>query len=140
MACLRHAVHAGGSQYPTLIVRGYWNNVPPAHEYHANLELEINERLQVGGDELVEHEDRHHHDEADEPDGQQREIDPVPALPALRQPVDDHAQPEQREHDPIISQNVGDGRHVPVPANAVDHRLGGVPGGFIGHCRVQIGT
>ena len=51
---------------------------------YANLELEIDERLQVSSDELVEHEDRHHHDEADEPDGQQREVDPVPALPTLR--------------------------------------------------------
>ena len=102
--------------------------------------MEINKRLQISGDELVEYKDRQHYDEADEPDGQQREIDPVPALPTLGQPVDDHTQAEQREHDPIVGQDVRDGRHVPVPANAVDHRLGGVPGSFIGHCRVQIGT
>ena len=94
VACLRHAVHAGGSQYPTLKVRGYWNNVPPAHEYYANLELEINKRLQISGDELVEYKDRQHYDEADEPDGQQGEVDTVPPLPTLGQPVDDHAHAE----------------------------------------------
>jgi len=105
-----------------------------------NLELEINERLQVGGDKLVEHEDRHYHEEADEPDGQQGEVDTVPPLPTLRQPMDDHAHHKQGEHNPIVGQNVGDGRHIPMTADAVHHRLGRVPGGLVGHRWIQVGT
>ena len=43
------------------------------------LELEVNKRLQVCGDELVEHEDGRDHDETHEPKREHGEVDAVPA-------------------------------------------------------------
>lgn len=110
------------------------------HPCVLNLELEINERLQIGRDELVEHKDRHHHDEPDEPDGQHCKIDSIPTFPTVGQPMDDHTDDKEREHGPIVEQDIGDGRHIPVSANAVHHRLGGVPCRLVGYRRIQIGT
>ena len=42
-------------------------------------ELEVNERLQVGGDELVEHEDGCDHDKTHQPEREHGEVEAVPA-------------------------------------------------------------
>ncbi len=47
------------------------------------LELEVNERLQIRGDELVEDEDDRHHDEPHQPEREHGEIDAVPAFPTV---------------------------------------------------------
>ena len=54
-------------------------------------ELEVNKRLQVRGDELVEHEDSHDHDETHEPEREHGEVDAVPAFPTVGEPVDEKA-------------------------------------------------
>ena len=104
------------------------------------LELEIDEGLEVGGDELVEHENGDHHDDADDPHGQQGEVYPVPAFPAVGQPVDDHAEDEQDEDATVVVQDVGDYSGIPGAADAVDHALGGVPGCLVGQGGVEVGT
>ncbi len=52
------------------------------------LKLEVNERLQIRRDELVEHKDGHDHDETHEPKREHGEVDAVPAFPTVRKPVD----------------------------------------------------
>lgn len=104
------------------------------------LELEIDEGLEVGGDELVEHEDGDHHDDADDPYGQQGEVHPVPAFPAVGQPVDDHAKDKEDEDSAVVVQDVGNDRCIPGAADAVDHALGGVPGGLVGQGGVEVGA
>ena len=54
-------------------------------------ELEVDKRLQVRGNELVEHEDGHDHDETHEPKREHGEVDAVPAFPTVRKPVDEKA-------------------------------------------------
>ena len=54
-------------------------------------ELEVDKRLQVRGDELVEHEDGRHHDETHEPEREHGEVDAVPAFPTVGKPVDEKA-------------------------------------------------
>lgn len=105
-------------------------------EQGTRLELEVDERLEVGGDELVEHEDGGHDDNAHKPNRHQGEIDAVPALEMFRQPVDDHAHHEEGEHRPVVAQDFWNGGGVPVPADTVDHGLGRVPGRLVGNGRV----
>lgn len=54
-------------------------------------ELEVDKRLQVRGDELVEHEDGRHDDETHQPKREHGEVDAVPAFPTVRKPVDEKA-------------------------------------------------
>ena len=103
-------------------------------------ELEVDKRLQVSGDELVEHEDGRNHDEAHQPEREHGEVDAVPAFPTVRKPVDDHAENEHDEDELVVGQDVGDGRDVPLPADAVDHRLGGLPRRLVGSGRVEVGA
>lgn len=54
------------------------------------------------------------------------------------QPVDDHTYDKKYEYRPVVAQNLGDGWDVPVAANAVYHRLCGVPCGFIGNGWIEV--
>ena len=86
--------------------------------------MEIDERLQVGGHELIDHKDHQHHDDTHQPERHQGEVDTVPAFPALRQPVDYHTQHKQEIDVPIVVKDIGDNGQVPLPADAGDHILG----------------
>ena len=65
-------------------------------------ELEVDKRLQVSGDELVEHEDGRHDDETHQPKREHGEVDAVPAFPTVRKPVDDHAENEHDEDELVV--------------------------------------
>ena len=71
---VRHDDH----QCPTLGSVGYCDA-----RKRRPLELEVNKRLQIRGDELVEHEDDRDHDETYQPEREHGEVDAVPALPTV---------------------------------------------------------
>ncbi len=103
-------------------------------------ELEINERLQVGGDELVD--DEHHGDayQYHHSDGHFGEPNTVAALKVLRQPVNDHTYQDEDEHVAVVPNDVGDLAPIPMATHLVDHVFGSVPSGFVGHGGVEVGA
>ena len=72
------------------------------------LELEVDEGLEVGRDELVNHEDDGKDDQGHHGEGEPGESDAVAALPAVREPVYEHAEGEDEEDGPMLP---GDARH-----------------------------
>ena len=70
-------------------------------------ELEIDERLEVGGDELVEGHGQGYAEEAHEPQGHGGEPEAVAAFEARREPVDKHAGGEEEEDGGIVGEDVG---------------------------------
>jgi len=103
-------------------------------------ELEVNERLQVRGDELIEDEDDHHHDDSHQPEREHGEVDAVPAFPTVGEPVDDHTQHEHDEDELVVGDDVRDSRDVPLPADAVDHRFRRLPRRLVGSGGVEVGA
>ena len=66
--------------------------------YLGCLELEVDERLHIGGDELIDDDDGEAYDEHNQPQRHCREHKTVAALPVGWQPVDDHAGDKHRDH------------------------------------------
>lgn len=103
------------------------------------LELEVDERLHLCRDELVEDKDCEHNDK--EHGGQRHpgKTDTVAPLEVGGKPVDDHSCHEEEEyivvglaHRPYIDR--------PGGTNGIDHRGGYAPGGLVGNGGIQIGT
>ena len=104
------------------------------------LELEINERLQVGGDELVDDE---HHDDTNQHHHRDRHLgepNAVAAFEVLGQPVDNHTYHNKNKHVAVVSNDVGDLAPIPMATHLVDHVFGSVPSGFVGHGGVEVGA
>ena len=103
-------------------------------------ELEVDEGLQVGSDELEEHEDCADDGQHHQPQGYAGEPQAVAALEALGQPVDNHAEDEEQEGGPVVAHDVGHLGQVPVRANLVHHLAGGAPGHLVGLGGVEVGA
>ena len=108
--------------------------------YLGCLELEVDERLEVGSDELIEDEDGGHDDQDHEPERYAGEPEAVAALEADREPMDNHAEGEKKEGSPIVTHDVGHLGEVPLRANLVHHLAGGAPSHLVGLGGVEIGT
>ena len=104
------------------------------------LELEVDEGLEVGGDELVEDEDQEHEADSHDPQGQLREPQAVTAFEARRQQVHDHAHHEEEEGHPIGRNHIGDDAEVPVRPYLVHHGVGGTPRHLVGLDGVEVGA
>ena len=85
------------------------------------LELEINECLKVCGYELIEYEYHRHDGESHHGKREHCEIDAVPALEAVRQPVDGEAGYDEGEDAPVLHAYLWDDVDVPRRAYLVDH-------------------
>lgn len=66
------------------------------------LELEINKRLQVGGNELIDDKHNQSRHQNHQSEWHTREPNAVTALETVRQPMDDETEDDEREHFPII--------------------------------------
>ena len=104
------------------------------------LKLEIDKRLQVGGDELVNHEDDDDAHQNHHGDGHLGEPETIAPLELLRQPMNHHADHDEDEHIAIVPCNFWNLIYIPMAAHLVDHVFGGVPSGFVGHSRVEVGA
>ena len=71
-------------------------------------ELEIDEGLEAGGDELVEEEDRQDADEGHEGQGKHCEAQTVAAFETGREPVDKHSEGHEQKDLPIGGADVRD--------------------------------
>jgi len=67
-----------------------WTLIAKTQNLKPPLELEVDERLEFGGDELVYYKNTGDHDESHSPDGKKGEVDAVPLFPLLREPVNEH--------------------------------------------------
>ena len=104
------------------------------------LELEIDECLQVGGDELVDDEhdgdtDQHHHGQ-----GHLGEPNAITPLELLWQPVNNHSQHDEDEYVAVVIDDVGYLLYAPMAAHLVDHVFSGIPSRFVGFGGVEVGT
>ncbi len=119
----------GGKSIKKRVTAKHGKHIPCSQ----SLKLEINERLQVSRDELVDHEDD---DDANQHHQRQRHVGKPKAIAALEvfgQPMDDHAYHDEDEHVAVVHHDVGYLAQVPMATHLVDHVLGGVPGRFVGH-------
>ena len=71
-------------------------------------ELEIDEGLEAGGDELVEEEDRQDTDEGHDGQGKHCEAQAVAAFETGREPVDKHSEGHEQKDLPIGGADVRD--------------------------------
>ena len=103
-------------------------------------ELEIDEGLEAGGDELVEEEDRQDADEGHEGQGKHCEAQAVAAFETGREPVDKHSEGHEQKDLPIGGADVRDDREIPLASDLGYHIPGGGPGLLVGLSRVQVGA
>lgn len=103
-------------------------------------ELKVDEGLEVGRDELIDHEDGGHDSQDHEPEGRAGEPEAVAALEAGGEPMDGHAEGEEEEGCPIVAHDVGHLGEVPMGANLVHHLGGGAPGHLVGLGGVEVGA
>ena len=104
------------------------------------LKLEIDEGLEVGGDELVGHKHCRHSHHGHQPHGHGGEPETVAPFEAVGQPVDDHADNEDDEDRRVVVEDGRDLAPVPLPTDALHHLGGGAPGGLVGLGGVEVGA
>ena len=96
--------------------------------------------MKVGGYELIDDKDygddrQYHHRQR-----KHSEIEPVPALEALGQPMDDHAYDDEDEYIAVFVADLGDDGEVPGGTDLLNHIPGGAPSYFVGRGRIKVGT
>lgn len=102
------------------------------------LELEVDERLHVGGDELVGEQYGCSGGEDDQRQRHSREPQTVTALEAVGQPMDDHAYNEQQHDVLILLYERQDDTIIPRATDLVHHLLGSLPGFAVGGSGVEV--
>lgn len=110
------------------------------HTQSSSSELEVDERLEVGGDELADDEDGEDADEGHQREGHRGEPDAVAALEVLGEPMDDHSEDEDEDHTYVLLSHLRDQGQVPVAAYSLDHILCRTPRFLIRLGRVQVGA
>ena len=110
------------------------------HTQSSSSELEVDERLEVGGDELADDEDGEDADEGHQREGHRGEPDAVAALEVLGEPMDDHSEDEDEDHTYVLLSHLLDQGQVPVAAYSLDHILCRTPRFLIRLGRVQVGA
>ena len=104
------------------------------------LKLEIDKRLQISRDELVddEHDDGANHNH--QRNGQLGEPNAIASLEVVGQPMDYQAYHNENEHIAIMEDDAGNHVQIPMAAHLVDHAFGGFPCCFVGYGGVEVGA
>ena len=110
------------------------------HTQSSSSELEVDERLEVGGDELADDEDGEDADEGHQREGHRGEPDAVAALEVLGEPMDDHSEDEDEDHTYVLLSHLRDQGQIPVAADALDHILCCAPRFLVRFRRIQVGA
>ena len=110
------------------------------HTQSSSSELEVDERLEVSGDELADDEDGEDADEGHQREGHRGEPDAVAALEVLGEPMDDHSEDEDEDHTYVLLSHLRDQGQVPVAADALDHILCCAPRFLVRFRRIQVGA
>lgn len=103
-------------------------------------ELEVDERLEVGGDELADDEDGEDAGEDHQREGHRGEPEAVAALEVLGEPVDDHTDDEDQNHAEMLLNHLRNEGQIPIAADALDHILCRAPRFLVRFRRVQVGA
>jgi len=104
------------------------------------LELEVDELLEVGGHELVDHEDDEGDGDGHEREGHGGEADAVAAFEGVGEPVDYHADEEDDEDGGVGGEDFRDLRQVPWRSYLPDHLCGGLPRHLVCLGWVEVGA
>lgn len=103
-------------------------------------ELEVDERLEVGGDELADDEDGEGAGEDHQREGHRGEPDAVAALEVLGKPVDEHTDDEDHDDSEVLLNHLRNQGQIPLTADPLDHILCRAPRFLVCFRRVQIGA
>mgnify|MGYP007092332659 FL=1 len=110
------------------------------HTQSSSSELEVDERLEVGCDELADDEDGEDAGEDHQRERHRGEPDAVAALEVLGEPMDDHSEDEDEDHTYVLLSHLRDQGQVPVAADALDHILCRTPRFLVRLGRVLVGA
>ena len=115
------------------------HNLLTNHDLHTpGLELEINECLQVSGDELIYKKYGCYSYQEHNRNREQGEVDAIPAFPPYRQQMDDQAYRHKGKDFPVICADVGYQIHLPARSYLIDHVARAGPGLCICSGRVKV--
>ena len=103
-------------------------------------ELEIDEGLEVGCDELIDDNYSDDHHQQHEGQGEVGKPEAIAAFEAVGEPVDNHSNDEDDEGGGIVLEYVGNMGPVPMAADAFHHLGGGEPGLLVGFGGVEVGA
>ena len=113
------------------------HNLLTNHDLHTpGLELEINECLQVGGDELIYKKYGCYRYQEHYREREQGEADAVPALPLYGQQMDNQAYCHKCKYFPVIDADIRYQVHLPSRSYLIDHIARAGPS--LGICRSRI--
>ena len=101
-------------------------------------ELEVDERLEVSGDELADDKDGEDAGEDHQREGHRGEPDAVATLEVLGEPMDDHSDDEDEDHAEVLLDHLRDEGQVPVATDALDHILRCAPRLLVRLRRIQV--
>ncbi len=103
-------------------------------------ELEVDERLEISGDELADDEDGEDADEDHQRERHRGEPDAVAALEVLGEPMEDHSDDEYEDNTEVLLDHLRNEGQIPVAADALDHILRRAPRLLVRFRRVQVGA
>lgn len=103
-------------------------------------ELEVDERLEVGGDELADDEDGEGAGEDHQRERHRGEPDAVAALEVLGKPVDEHTDDEDHDDSEMLLDHLRNQGQIPLTTDPLDHILCRAPRFLVCFRRVQIGA
>ena len=116
---------------------GAAHNLLTTNDFHTpGLELEIDECLQVGGDELIYKKYGCHRYQKHNRKREQGEADAVPALPLYGQQMDNQAYCHKCKYFPVIDADIRYQVHLPSRSYLIDHIARAGPS--LGICRSRI--
>lgn len=102
--------------------------------------MEIDEGLQVGGDELIDDKDHDDGDTSDDGNGQRGKVQPVPLFELGGHPVDEHSYDEDKHYPCILCDDLWDDVPVPWGADLCYHLRCSEPRLMVGCSGVEIAS
>ena len=101
------------------------------------LELEVDERLHFGRNELIGHKDRCYGGQDNQRQRHAGKPDAVSAFPVCGKPMHNHSEKE-KEEDVAIGRTDGKDVHIPSCSDGFDHLRGYAPGCLVGDGGVEV--
>lgn len=106
--------------------------------FHILLKLEINKRLKIGGNKLIEGYSQKNTTDTYEPEGQRGKPKAVAAFEARGEPMDCHAESKKEKYYGVVGKDVGYLREVPVRPYLMHHLTGCIPCHLVGFGRIKV--
>ena len=104
------------------------------------LELEVDKSLQIGCDELINHEHGGHNHSYHGRHGHKGKGQAITTFEVGRQPVNNHTDEDEYEYGAVFPHHIGDDVELPSTADLLHHVLGCVPCVLVGRGGIEIGA